>query len=134
MPKYISRVGKHWLVSIECAESKHRPMFPDSKYGGKEESFAKAIEYRDKMIEEEGLIFVEDRKVFNNIKSNNTSGINGVSRNCGHYHAQISVKPRQKKFKKFSINKWGEEVAFKKAVAWRKGMELVVYGHSRIKD
>jgi len=40
----------------------------------------------------------------------------------------------KKKVRKFSIAKYGEEIASRKAVAWRKVMELKINGHSRIKD
>jgi len=137
--KYIHRkeefkVGLYWLVIIDIAPKKYVKTFSDSNYGSKEAALEKAIQFRDKIVQKEGLILVEDRQVHNNKKSTNTSGVNGVSKSTGIYYAYIQVSPYKRKCRKFSIAKYGEEVAFRKAVAWRKGMELIVYGHSRIKD
>ena len=137
--KYIHRkegfkIGYYWIVSIDIAPNKYIKTFSDAKYGGKEIALEEAIQYRDKIIQQDGLILIEGRVVHNNKKSTNTSGVNGVSKSSGNYYAYIYESPYKRKIRKFSIAKYGEEIAFRKAVAWRKGMELIVYGHSRIKD
>ncbi|MBU2645351.1 hypothetical protein KKI24_11650 [bacterium] len=123
-----------WVVQLECTPTKHLKIFSDSRYGGKESALEKAIQYRDKIIRKEGLILVENRRVHNNRKSTNTTGVNGVSKSSGFYHAYIHESPYKRKAAKFSISKYGEDLAYKRAVMWRKGMELVVYGQSRIAD
>ncbi len=138
MPKYIYRreipgEAYSWLVSLLCSPNHDRQSFSDSKHGGKEGALAKAIEYRDRVIKDAGLVLVEDRKIYNNKKTTNSTGVNGVCCSSGYYHAYIYPEPWKRKAKKFSISKWGEELAFQKAVAWRKGMELIIYGQSRIK-
>lgn len=137
--KYIHRKeefrgGKFWYVSIDIAPHKYVKTFSDANYGTKDDALQAAIEYRDTIMEDIGLLLVEDRKIYNNIKTTNSSGVNGVSKSGNYYHAYIQITPYQRKAAKFSISKYGEDLAFKRAVMWRKGMELVVYGQSKIAD
>jgi hypothetical protein len=96
------RVGNFWYVSIDIVPCKYVKTFSDPNCGSKEAALGEgskeaalgeAIEYQDNTIRKEGLILVENRRVHNNRKSTNKSGIKGVSRNHGDFYAYIQVDP-----------------------------------------
>lgn len=104
--------------------------FSDSIYGGKRKALDAAKELRDE-LEEEYRHY--SRKEVARIKSvRNTSGVVGVrlaeeiksdlpSQPVYRYWvAQWSPSPGVRKTRRFSVNKYGDKAAYRKAVAARK--------------
>ena len=104
--------------------------FSDSIFGGKRKALAAARKLRDKLEKESSHY---SRKEVARIKSvRNTSGVVGVrlaeevkldlpSKPVYRYWvAQWSPEPGVRRTRRFSINKYGDKAAYKKAVAARK--------------
>jgi hypothetical protein len=110
------RKGKRW-----------QKYFGDRKYGGKAKSLAAAKTYRDDLLKKNKSY--SRKQLAQMTDHRNKSGIAGVRRAAetepggNHvYHswvAQWSPKPGVRKTKRFSIEKYGEEQAYKMAVKAR---------------
>lgn len=105
-------------------------LFSDAVYGGKRKALAAAREYRDELEAEYPHY---SRKEVARIKSErNTSGVVGVRLSEEtddrwpskpvylYWVAQWSPSPGVRKTKRFSVNKYGEEEAFRLALAARR--------------
>ncbi|MCX5814258.1 MAG: AP2/ERF family transcription factor [Proteobacteria bacterium] len=118
-----------WVVTISRKNKKYFGSFSDATYESKKKALAAAKKYRDEIL---SLYDPLTLKEFCSIvKRNSKSGISGVCRyknnepdKEGNYRwywiATWSPEPGKTKQKKFSINKYGEEEAFHKAVFARK--------------
>ena len=129
-----------WFVRIYHESSTYSKLFSDKKFGGREESLQKALEYRNEMMEKIGKTYPARRVVCKD--SRNKTGVIGVCRTRkanrnGIYSEYFSVswspKYRSHKCRMFSINKYGEEQAFELACEWRKKMESEIHGVSWVK-
>lgn len=134
-PYAISRIqGRsgawYWRVHFRRAGVLHEKTFPDLGHGGKKAAFAAAIAWRDA-----GLTKIEvftKRDFHAQKRSNNTSGVPGVhivktpAQPLGTWQAKIKLPDGRKITKGFSVLKFGDQAAFRLAVAARKRMlELI---------
>lgn len=120
-----------WLVTIQRRGIIYRRQFSDGVLGGKTRSLAAAKAFRDEIVAKHPPL--SRREHADIVKSNNKSGVTGVCRYCA---SETSLKPaaekrwfwvaswvlpdgRAKRIK-FSVNKYGEEGAFKLAVKARR--------------
>ncbi len=136
----IQRIDKGhyaWRVVLSFMNQPFRQTFTDSVYGGKEQSLAAAMAWRD---EKEAAVSIVDLEVWNRdrTRASNKSGVVGVYRH-------INVKKRKngpvmfpqwigywqnangkRSLRSFNVNKYGEEGAKQLAIrARQEGMEDV---------
>jgi hypothetical protein len=118
-----------WLVTVQRRNRIYNRHFTDSVYGGKAKALAAAIAYRAGLIQR--LPVLTKREFCAITKKNNISGISGVSRHEApgrtpnsprqvFWLAQWPVGNYRAKKRKFSVKKYGEEGAFRRAVAARR--------------
>ena len=115
----------NWRVSIERAGKRHRKTFSDSSYSGAAEALNAAKIWRDQVFLQYPL--TDKTTQTTKLNSTNTSGVAGVyiARTAGDDHPGYWVarsplsKGQGSKIKKFSIAKYGAEMAFVLAVAAR---------------
>lgn len=131
--KYIYRVddldsGHGWHLKIQIGdEVVCDRVFRDNRYGTASNSLKLAKEEKKRQLELHNMPYAEGRRFRKKLHVANTSGVNGVALSGGYYHSYIPVEPNKTKSRKFSINKYGEKLAFELAVEWRKEMEIEVY-------
>ena len=117
-----------WVVTISRKGKKHFKSFSDARHGNKNKALAAAKEYRDEILSRYSPQTLKEYCSI--VKRNNRSGISGVSRyaqkepdNDGnlrwYWVASWSPEPGKTKKVKFSVKKYGEEEAFRKAVQAR---------------
>ena len=140
--KGISRVDSGsthgWFVRGYKNGKTHSKLFSDRKYGGKRKAQNLARQYRDELHERLAQIPTKPRVrriVYRD--SRNTTGVLGVCRTAkrstnGKVNECYSVSWRPaegvQKATSFSIRKYGEEKAFKLAVAHRRKMLREIHG------
>ncbi|MBL8480898.1 MAG: AP2 domain-containing protein [Rhodocyclaceae bacterium] len=120
-----------WLVTIQRRGTIHRKHFSDGVFGGKQKSFNAAKAFRDEIIEKYPPFSL--REYSNIVKKNNKSGVVGVCRYCASetrdlpedkqrwfWVASWPLPDGKRKRVKFSVNKYGEDTAFKMALKARK--------------
>ncbi len=139
--KFIYRIddpthGRGWLVRIYTGdEVLCDVVFRDVAFSSKKQSLEAAKAERKKVLEKNNIPLAEDRKYSMVPRSTNKTGICGVALvEKRKYVAWIYEEPRKVKSCSFSINKYGEFEAFKKAVEWRRDKEIEVYGGSVLTD
>ncbi|MDR0742502.1 MAG: hypothetical protein LBE98_03490 [Puniceicoccales bacterium] len=133
-----SRTTKGWLVRGYKNGNRYSKLFSDGKLGGKEEALKKAKIFRNNLRARLSEIPNKPRcqKIVSRDKRNQT-GVLGISKLCknGKGDKQLGffsvtwrpVKGKQK-CTSFSISKYGEKIAFKKAVALRYEKLCEAYG------
>lgn len=120
-----------WLVTIQRRGVIFRRQFSDGVLGGKAKALSAAKAYRDQVVAKHPPLSKREHAEIR--KKNNKSGVVGVCRYCA---SETSQKPAQEKRwfwvaswvlpdgrakrVKFSVNKYGEEGAFKLAVKARR--------------
>ncbi|HEY9191402.1 MAG TPA: AP2 domain-containing protein [Methyloversatilis sp.] len=120
-----------WLVTIQRRGVIHRKHFSDGVFGGKQKAFAAAKQFRDDIISKFPPFSL--REYSSIVKKNNRSGVVGVCRYCASetrdmdedkqrwfWVASWPLPSGRRKRVKFSVNKYGEEGAFKMALKARK--------------
>ncbi len=121
-----------WLVTIQRRGTIFRRQFSDGILGGKAKSLAAAKAWRDEIVARHPPLSKREHAEI--LKKNNKSGVVGVCRYCA---SETRLKsPQEKRWfwvaswvlpdgrakrVKFSVNKHGEEGAFKLAVKARRG-------------
>ncbi len=143
IPKFkgISRIDSRdthgWFVRVYNESVTYSKLFSDRKMGGRKNALEFAIAFRDDLIRELGKTYPARRIVRRDRR--NKTGVIGVCRtrkrnSSGTYSEFFSVSWSpdygSHKCRMFSINKYGEKEAFRKACAWRKQMEEAMHGHS----
>ena len=145
--KGISRIDsgttKGWFVRGYRNGKTYAKLFSDRKFGGYDRSLEKAREFRDKLHQKLADMKKTQRKrrvAFRD--SRNKTGVLGVCRTtkkgpAGAMNEVYSVTWRPQagvqKCTSFSIRKYGEEKAFKLAVAYRKKMMKSCYSSDDLK-
>ncbi len=143
--KGISRIDheeKHthgWYVRVCYDRKMHSKFFSDASNGGKEKALKKAVKYRNDLEKQLGKPRTDRIVVVSNIR--NTTGVIGVQRTLkpvktadgpklagAVYEVTWSPEPNVLRKTSFSIEKYGEEGAFLKAVELRQKMEKKIYG------
>ena len=120
-----------WLVTIQRRGVIHRKHFSDGIYGGKQKAFSAAKQFRDEVIAKYPPFSL--REYSSIVKRNNRSGVVGVCRYCASetrdmpdekqrwfWVASWPLPSGKRKRVKFSVNKYGDEGAFKMALKARK--------------
>lgn len=118
------------VVHLRRRGTTHYKRFYDLKHGGSRKALAAALKWRDQVLATtQALTF---REFHAQRRSNNTSGVAGVhflrsvAQPLGMWQARIKLANGQKVHRGFSVRKFGERQAFKRAVAARlKLLELV---------
>lgn len=121
-----------WLVTIQRRGVIFRRQFSDGVLGGKAKSLAAAKAYRDEIVAKHPPLSRREHAEI--LKKNNKSGVVGVCRYCASDTGQRTSAERRwfwvaswvlpdgrAKRVKFSVQKYGEEGAFKRAVKARRG-------------
>jgi hypothetical protein len=143
--KGISRIdheGKHthgWYVRVCFDRKMHSKFFSDASNGGKEKALKKAVKHRNDLEKQLGKPRTDRIIVVSNQR--NTTGILGVQRTLkgiqarggdplarAVYEVTWSPEPNVLRKTSFSIEKYGEEGAFQKAVELRQKVEKKIYG------
>ena len=115
----------YWSVSLGRRGVIVHKCFYDGQHGGSEPALAAALAWRDEAARGDVLTF---REFHEQRRSNNTSGVPGVhlaksaAQPQGQWQAKIRLLDGRKIIKGFSVLKYGDKGAFKRAVAARKAM------------
>ncbi len=119
-----------WLVRVMRRGELSSWYFSDSEYGSKPKALQAAREYRDEL--ETTLKGFSAKDLAKKAKANNTSGVVGVrlveerdprwpsQPTYRYWVAQWSPSKGVRRTKRFSVEKYGEDKAYKLAVAARK--------------
>lgn len=139
--KGISRIDSGsthgWFVRGYKNGLTYTKLFSDGKFGGKKSALDEAVVYRSELVKELEKIPVKKRtrRVVTSDKRNK-SGVLGVCRikrtsNTGRVTEYYSVtwrpEPGVQKYSLVSINKYGEEEAFRRAVELRRRQMLQIF-------
>ncbi len=148
MPKSITRMNykkaKGWYVRIKFRGKEHRKFFAFQRWGSEDEALEAAIEWRDEKELELGKPRT-DRMVV--VRRDNKTGVTGVQRARQHtgatypdgtkkpnysdvYVVSWCPEPGVRRNTSFSIPKYGEEEARRKAIALRRKKEIELYGRT----
>ena len=139
--KYISRVDcdkrkmHHWVVNITFNKKRFNKTFTDKKNGGKHNALLAAVAYRQKIIEENNIVFMKGIK--KNPYDETKKGICVTTKKDGKYtypvvkcywhEPDINGKQRRRS-KSFSINKHGLKRAQQRAKKYRETKLKELYG------
>ncbi len=124
-----------WFVRVYNESVTYSKLFSDRKFGGVERAYHQAIAFRNALYEEVGKTF-PTRRVVRRDRRNKT-GVIGVCRTrkrnqSGSYNEFFSVSwsPHYggHKCRMFSIAKYGEQEAFRRACELRRQVELEIHG------
>src|SRR5581483_2950429 len=132
--KGISRIddpGRHgvgWYARVVFGGVTHSKYFADVPHGGTRAAFQKALAWRNAKEKEVGKPRT-DRTVARAGRRSLT-GIQGVYEQNGKYVAAWTPRPGDTRRKFFSINKYGEEEALRKAINFRRQREREAYGRA----
>jgi hypothetical protein len=120
-----------WLVTIQRRGTIYRRQFSDGVFGGKAKALAEAKAYRDSVVASNPPFSRREHAEIR--KKNNKSGVVGVCRYCASETRDKATRERRwfwvaswvlpdgrAKRIKFSVNKYGEEAAFRMAVKARR--------------
>lgn len=108
----------------------HYKRFYDLKHGGSKPALAAAIAWRDRRLQRTKVLTFRDFHAQR--RSNNTSGIAGVhfvksiAQPLGAWQAKIKLPDGRKITKSFSVLKFGNRAAFKRAAAARDAMLALI--------
>jgi hypothetical protein len=115
-----------WVVTIQRKGKKFHRSFSDMSYGDKSKALTAAMAYRDDLLSRYSPFTLKEYCSIR--KKNNRSGVSGICLHVrigkdGESHrywiARWSPEPGKAKAVKFSVKKYGEEEAFRKAVLAR---------------
>ena len=120
-----------WLVTIQRRGVIFRKQFSDGVFGGKSRSLAAAKAYRDGIVAQHPPLTKREHAEI--LKKNNKSGVVGVCRYCAStgsgkapaeqrwlWVASWVLPDGRVRRAKFSVNKYGDEGAFRQAVKARR--------------
>ena len=109
-----------WQVRVTRQNERHTKFFSDSRYGGSDEAYAAAKQYRDQLIAElpQPLSGAEIAAL-----ARSTSGVPGIrlsfSDGIPRIEADMLLEGGVRKVKSFSLRKWGLRKALWKACVWK---------------
>jgi hypothetical protein len=113
----------YWVASFRRNGKLHTKQFHDAKYGGSTFAKAKAIAWRDKALASVRALTVRD--FHKQVRSNNVSGVAGVhfhqtpAQPLGFWQAAIRHHDGTRITRSFSVRKFGNDEAFRRATAAR---------------
>lgn len=121
---------KGWIVKVNYQNKSLRKLLSDKKHGGKKKAFEAAQELRLEYLKELGKPDTKRRILGSN--PHNTSGIRGVRKiwkgTVEVYEVNWQAEPGKTARTTFSVKKYGEEEARRKAIELRQQKELEIYG------
>ncbi len=127
-----------WQVRVYRHGKTYSKLFSDRKCGSKEKAFKQAKDYRKELEEEvNAMPESEPKRRLITHNKNNATGVLGVSRTFkrdrhGHRHEVYAVSwnpaPGEARGTSYSIQKYGEETAFKMACRLRYQKMKEIYG------
>ncbi|MCB0153984.1 MAG: AP2 domain-containing protein [Anaerolineae bacterium] len=128
-----------WYVRVYFNRTMHSKFFSDSRYGDADAALAEAIIYRDEIEEKVGKPRT-DRHVVT-ASPRNQSGVIGVQRKtkrsrtrhgkmseCDVYEITWNPEPNVIRRTSVSVDRYGEEEAFRRACIIRRKKEQEMYG------
>ena len=127
-----------WYVRVYFKGKMHSKFFSDARFGDKDQGLQEAIKYRDELERKLGKPRSERTVV--QVSPRNRSGVIGVRRRRkssgkkgrpgGYEVYEVTWSPGPGKMKRtsVSIEKYGEEEAFKRACEIRRQKEIEIYG------
>jgi hypothetical protein len=119
-----------YLVRVMRKGKLHSEYFADQDHGGKRKALAASRKHRDSL--EKKLKGYTSKQLSKKVRSNNTSGVPGVryveevdrrwasQPKYGYWIAQWSPRKGVRKTKRFSVDKYGDDEAYRLAVRARK--------------
>lgn len=141
--KGISRIdakGTHgWYVRIYKNGKTYSKLYSDNKYGGKERALSFAKKARQIALETLKSIPDNNSRRLVSHDKRNKSGIIGVSRTTKtnaegetsvYYQVTWSPQKGQIKNRQWSVRKYGEDEAFRRAKEFRESVMLDIYGEN----
>lgn len=138
--KFIYRIddlqmGHGWLLRVEInKEPLCQKSFRDNQYGSPQNALVEAQKEREKILKMHNIPYAEGRHFSKKIRSTNSTGVTGICRTDFYYHCYIPIQPNKRKTRKISIARYGEDLAFRLAVEWRREKEVEVYGGTMLTD
>lgn len=131
----------NWMVAFNRRSKTHCKRFFDVKLGGKKKALAKAIAWRDQTLAR--IDALTRRELCQRKRSNNTSGATGVhfvkktrKQPLGRWQAKVKLPDDRGVTRSFAVQKYGYREAYRRAVAARKELLLLVderpFVHHRI--
>ena len=125
-----------WYVRVQFMGKTHAKFFSDSSNGGREKGLAKAVKHRNQIERDLGKPRT-DRTV-TAVSSRNRSGVQGVKKvtkgKGTAYEVTWSPAPGTVDRTTISVQKYGEEEAFRRACKVRQQKEKLFYGGVILKD
>ena len=126
-----------WRVSLRRRGKALVRNFPDKKHGGKRKALQLAKQYRDQLVAKYPPLTRKEHATA--LRKNNKSGVTGVCRFASSYFLKDGTErfswyweaiwpttPGEHESVRFSVNRFGEEEAFRRAcAARRKGLKKV---------
>lgn len=115
---------RSWVVSVRRQGRTFQRTFSVVRYGSPDKAKVAALAYRDEILR---MFPPMSKREFGTIvRSNNTSGVPGVSRSVRdgtvYWSALVHQADGRMKKRSFSVERWGEETAKAKAIETRMGM------------
>ncbi len=132
-----SRDTHGWFVRVYNESVTYSKLFSDKKWRGEDNAFEAAVAFRNELYAEVGKAF-PTRRVVRTDKRNKT-GVIGICRTrkrnaSGSYNEFFSVSWSPEygshKCRMFSVSKYGEREAFRRACELRREVEIEIHGHS----
>ncbi len=119
----------YWQVTLRRRTKQLSKSFTDLKHGGRAAALAKAIAWRDRTA---GGATLSMQEFHAKVRTNNRSGVSGVQKYFkrnqpeGWWQARIKLADGRQMTRSFSIKKYGDEDAFRRAVAARRELLRLV--------
>lgn len=128
-PYRSSGVVAGWRVSIKRRGDTVTRYFASAHFGGLDAALQAAVAFRDEVNQKFPPLTKREQCAV--LRSSNTSGIPGVFRTTtGEWKARILFADGSCKTRQFSIQRYGEEEAWRKAVQARAELLALVHGHA----
>lgn len=139
--KYIQRTDKpeksahYWTVNIETPDVRYNKTFCDLKNGGKTSALLAAVGWRDKLLKDLGITILKGfkKQPFNKeskgvyYKEKSDRGYTYPYMIC-YWHEPRGDGKQIRKYKSFSINKYGYKKATRLAIKFRDEILRELYG------
>jgi hypothetical protein len=119
-----------WTFEFTRRGTLYTKHFFDGSHGGSKKALSAAIAWRDKKLAEIDILTI--REFCQQKRSNNTSGVPGVHflrsarQPLGLWQAKVTLRGGRKVHRSFSVLRFGEREAFRRAVAARAQLLLLI--------
>ena len=123
-----SRHGIGWYVRVTFRGKTHSKYFADRVHGGERVAFEKAVAWRNAKEKELGKPRTD--RLVPPVSPRSPTGISGVFISRDSYVVASCPAPGELRREFISINKYGAEEAFRRAVELRRRREREMYGRA----